>query len=657
MDCHDSSQDSSIFSGGNIALIGHPNVGKSVLFQKMTGKYVNVSNYPGTTVEVSKGTAQDLPETTFIDTPGVITFPPHTEDEKVTARVLLIEKLKAIVQVGDAKNIRRTLLLTVQLAEMGIPIVLSLNMMDEAQSRGVKIDHALLEEILSFPVVPTIATQGQGVKELTACLEKAKPPPFHLSYPSEIEKALERIDSYLIETPITSRALGILWLSEDETAENWLEKHLDKTTLNKLERLRSHLQGLLSVPLSSIIQKTRLVYVDQLAAQVVIESGQRESGLMAQMGRLATHPLWGLPILGLVLYALYWFVGFLGAQILVDFLEISLFQEIINPWITNQINILISNKFFADFLIGEYGLWTMGLTYALALILPIVTTFFLAFGVMEDSGYLPRLAVLTNRIFNALGLNGKAVLPMVIGLGCVTMATLTTRVMENKRERLLVTLLLALAVPCSAQLGVVMGMLAGVSFTATLIWSGVVLLVFLAIGWLAARLIPGERSRLLVELPPLRWPEFTNVITKTAARLEWYLKEVVPLFLLGTVAMFFLDKAGVLNVLIRAGEPLVKNWLRLPTEATAAFLMGFFRRDFGAAGLFIMESQGLLTPLQVVVAMVTITLFIPCVASVLMIAKERGWRTAAGMIVLIFPLAFLVGGILSRILTFTGWKI
>lgn len=202
-----------------------------------------------------------------------------------------------------------------------------------------------------------------------------------------------------------------------------------------------------------------------------------------------------------------------------------------------------------------------------------------------------------------------------------------------------------------------MGMLAGVSFTATLIWGGVVLLVFLIVGWLAARLSSGERTPLLVELPPLRWPEFSNVITKTAARLEWYLKEVVPLFLLGTVVMFIADKTGVLNVLFRVGEPLVKNWLRLPAEASAAFLMGFFRRDFGAAGLFIMESQGLLTPLQVVVAMVTITIFVPCIASVLMIAKERSWRTAAGMVVIIFPLAFLVGGILSRILSFTGWKI
>jgi ferrous iron transport protein B len=284
-----------------------------------------------------------------------------------------------------------------------------------------------------------------------------------------------------------------------------------------------------------------------------------------------------------------------------------------------------------------------------------VVTFFLAFGLMEDSGYLPRLAALSNRLFVFLGLNGKAVLPMVLGLGCVTMATMTTRVLESKRERLLVTLLLALAVPCSAQLGVVMGMLAGISLGATLIWGGVVLAVLLVVGWLSARLLPGNRSPLLVELPPLRLPVFSNVLLKTLARVEWYLKEVVPLFLAGTALLFALDKTGLLQTIIQAGEPLVSGWLGLPPETSAAFLVGFMRRDFGATGLFVMQAQGLLTSQQVIVAMVTITLFIPCIASVMMIARERNWRTALSMVVIIFPLAFLVGGLLYRGLAWIGW--
>jgi ferrous iron transport protein B len=235
------------------------------------------------------------------------------------------------------------------------------------------------------------------------------------------------------------------------------------------------------------------------------------------------------------------------------------------------------------------------------------------------------------------------------------MATLTTRILESRRDRFLVILLLALAVPCSAQLGVVMGMLASISPAATMIWGGVVGLVLLVVGWLAARLVPGERSLLVLELPPLRRPSLAAVVTKTAARLEWYLKEVVPLFLAGSALVFVLDRAGVLPALIRAARPLVTGWLGLPPQASAAFLMGFLRRDFGATGLFTLESQGLLTPLQAVVAMVTITLFIPCVASVLIIARERGPRTAAAVTALVFPLAFAVGGALYRILGAFGW--
>jgi ferrous iron transport protein B len=332
-----------------------------------------------------------------------------------------------------------------------------------------------------------------------------------------------------------------------------------------------------------------------------------------------------------------------------------LFGEVVNPWLATLASRWIPIGWVADLLVGPYGLWTMGVTYALALILPIVSTFFLAFGLMEDSGYLPRLAVLSHRLFRLIGLNGKAVLPMVLGLGCVTTATLTTRILETRRERLLAILLLALAVPCSAQLGVVMGMLGAVSVSATLIWAGVVVGVLLLVGWLAAKLVPGERTALLIELPPLRRPVASNVLIKTAARLEWYLREVLPLFLVGSALVFLLDRTGLLAVGSRLAEPVVTGWLGLPPEATLAFLLGFLRRDFGATGLFALQSHGLLSPLQTVVSMVTITLFIPCLAAILMMARERGWRATLAISVFVFPFAFAVGGILRLGLLAMGW--
>jgi ferrous iron transport protein B len=309
------------------------------------------------------------------------------------------------------------------------------------------------------------------------------------------------------------------------------------------------------------IQQTRIDFANKLANKCIVHRHPTQQTFFNRLGQLTTHPIWGIFILIGVLNSLYWFVGVFGASILVGFFEVHLFDQFINPLVIRLVSQYVPIPVLQELLIGPYGLWTMGMTYALALILPIVTTFFLAFSLLEDSGYLPRLAALSNRFFKVIGLNGKAVLPMVLGLGCVTMATLTARVMENRRERILVTLLLALAVPCSAQLGVVMGMLAGISYQATLIWVGVVILILLIVGWLAARLIPGERSPLLVELPPLRVPVFSNVLLKTTARLEWYIKEVIPLFLLGTTLMFLLDQVGILERLIHVGEPLTGHGL------------------------------------------------------------------------------------------------
>jgi len=660
MSCH-TSESIQTHPGDLIALVGQPNVGKSALFQRLTGQRVAISNYPGTTVEIARGISKALADAAVIDTPGVIAFPPHSEDEQVTARVLFDEPIHVVLQVGDAKNLRRTLLLSLQLAEMGLPFVLALNMMDEAQSRGIAIQFDQLSRSIQSPVVPITAIHNQGIDQLISQLQSSQPATLKLDYGLQIEAALAELQDYLPASLISARSLGLLWLSGDSVSASWLNERLDESKLQKIKSIRSQLESSLpdwapgAESLSDAIQSVRLGFVQQVTQVAILQPGSAPEGWSEHLSRLTTHPFWGLVILAIILYGLYWFVGVFGADVLVNFLEGDVLGNVINPRIISIVHRTIPFPLIQDLLVGEYGLWTMGMTYALALILPIVTTFFLAFGVMEDSGYLPRLAALSNRMFQALGLNGKAVLPMVLGLGCVTMATLTTRVMESKRERLLVTLLLALAVPCSAQLGVVLGMLAGVSLTAALIWGGVVLLVLLAVGWLAARLVPGERTPLLVELPPLRLPQFSNVLLKTLARLEWYIKEVVPLFLIGTFLMFMLDKTGVLAILTRAGQPLVTGWLGLPPEASSAFLMGFLRRDFGATGLFVMQAQGLLNPLQVVVAMVTITLFIPCIASVLVIAKERGWRTATGMVVLIFPIAFLVGGLLNRLLLLGGW--
>jgi len=255
-----------------------------------------------------------------------------------------------------------------------------------------------------------------------------------------------------------------------------------------------------------------------------------------------------------------------------------------------------------------------------------------------------------DRLFKKMGLNGKAVLPMVLGLGCDTMATLTTRILETPKERLIVIILLALGVPCSAQLTVIVAMLGGLSIVAIAIWLTVVLAVIVLVGRLAARMLPGRGSDFVLELPPLRWPRPGNILVKTIARLEWYLKEAVPLFILGTVLLFVGDKLKVLGWVERAAEPVLTGGLGLPRQTAEAFVIGFLRRDFGAAGLYDMARHGQLTPAQILVAMVTITLFIPCIANFFMIVKERGWKTALAIAAFITPFALGVGAALNVLL-------
>lgn len=631
--------------GPTVALVGHPNVGKSVLFHRLTGTYVNVSNYPGTTVEVARAAARFDRTAELLDTPGVLALPARTDDERAAVRALLEEKLRSVVQVGDAKNLRRTLSLTAMLVELGLPLVLVLNMSDEARARNVHVDAARLERELGIPVFATVATGGEGIGELAEGLARSAVPRIPIAYPVAVEQGVAALidvfERHACASTLAPRGLALLFLAEDPEVEAMLRGRLGDGFRAALEA-RDRARAAFGEPLPQMLSRVRNHWAESLAEKCARSERAGTPLAALRVGQLAIHPVWGWPILLAVLYAMYEFVGVFGAGTLVELVEEHLFGGVINPTVSGFVAHWGPAPWLTDLLVGDYGLWTMGMTYALALILPIVTTFFLAFGVLEDSGYFSRLSVITNRLFSLIGLNGRAVLPMVLGLGCVTMATLTTRILHGRRDRLIATFLMALAIPCSAQLGVVLGMLGAISFWALLAWMSCVVGVLLAAGWLAAKLVPGRRIPLVTELPPMRMPVAGNVLKKTAGRLKWYLVEVIPLFLIGTFVMFMLDRVGILPWIIQAGEPLVTGWLGLPKEASAAFVMGFLRRDFGATGLFAMGAA--LTPLQTLVGMVTITLFVPCIASVLMIVKEQGARIAVAMLALIMPTAFLVGG-------------
>ena len=636
-----------------VALVGNPNVGKSVIFGLLTGRYVTVSNYPGTTVEVSQSNLSlDGHEFLLVDTPGVNSLLPMSEDERVTRDILLAERPSAVLQVGDSKNLKRTLSLTIQIAEMGLPLVLDLNMMDEAMDRGISVDIEALKETLGIEVAGTVAPERKGLKELKAALARKEPkvPRLNVEYGPVVEKYIERVARLLPEANISPRSIAAMALSGDESLGPWLRANLDAPRLEAIDRLRTECRDALGRPVGLFINEARLAAAGAIADRVVKRTAATGGTFAQTFGRACMHPFWGTVILLGVLFVLYEFVGVLGADILVGLVEETIFGKYLNPMFERVIGLAIPVAFFRDMLVGEYGLITMALTYAIGIILPITTTFFIAFSVLEDSGYLPRLAIMSNRFFNMIGLSGKAVLPMVLGLGCGTMAVMTTRILESRRERIIATFLLALAVPCAAQLGVIMGMLGALSPLALAIWGGSIVLVLLISGYLASKIVPGERSEFFLEIPPIRVPKLENVVVKTWGRAVWYLREAVPLFMIGTFALFILDKLRVLGLIERFASPVVVGVLGLPPKATEAFLVGFFRRDYGAAGLFAMSKDGLLDPVQTVVSLVTITLFVPCLAHFLMMIKERGMKLSMTILLVILPLAVLAGGALNWVL-------
>lgn len=631
-----------------VILVGNPNVGKSVIFNYLTGTYRVVSNYPGTTVEVSSGAAKDNAfPFTILDTPGVNNLIPNSEDEKVTRDILLSETDYRVINVLDAKNLRRGLLIALQLIEMGLPVILILNMMDEAKSRGIEINLKTVKEVFGLPVIAAVATRKKGLEHLFPALTDCPKSSFSFQYSEAIEGGIASLLPLLPPAPISGRSLALMLLAGDETLRPWLEKRLKTPEMEQIEAICSQYRKAYPESLSYRINIERLEKIDQLLLR--IQSGERVSvqGWGRRLGEWSTHRFIGFIWMLLALFLSYEFIGVLGADLAVGFMEETVFGEYINPFLTRLVKTVIPFGIVQELLVGPYGIFTMALTYALALILPIVGFFFLIFGFMEDSGYLPRLAVMSNRIFKIMGLNGKAVLPMILGLGCDTMATMTTRILETRKDKIIVTLLLALGVPCSAQLAVIFGMLSGFSPWIVISWAAIIAGVILLVGFLAGKLIPGESASFILELPPLRWPQMKNILIKTLSRIEWYLQEAVPLFILGTLVLFVLDKSGAMASLELWARPLVVSWLGLPAESTSSFIIGFLRRDYGAAGFFAMAQKGLLTPNQVLVALVTITLFVPCIANFFVIIKERGWKMALIISGVVIFIALLMGGVVD----------
>ena len=638
-----------------IILVGNPNVGKSVVFNTMTGSYTTVSNYPGTSVEVSRGQCEIGGETyQVLDTPGMYSLLPITEEERVARRILLEESPYVVLHVIDARNLERMLPMTLQLIEAGLPVVLLINIMDEAERLGMQVDISLLQEKLQIPVVGgAIGRAKRGLSELRDAIRDFEVSKATFSYATDLEKDIHSISSLMRgDYTLNRRSLTLMLLQRDEEIAERV-KDREGEVYESVEKAVNDTIFDRRVDLHLRISLERKRICKGLLDGVIIQQEGTQQTFAERFSNWTMNPWTGVPLLLIVLYlGLYQFVGGFGAGTVVDFLEGTVFEEFLNPWVIGLCQQYIPWSWLNELIVGEYGLFTLGLRYAVAIILPIVGTFFIAFAVIEDSGYFPRLAMLVDRVFKKIGLNGRAVIPMVLGFGCDTMATVVTRTLESTRERVIATLLLALAIPCSAQMGVILGLLSSVP-GALLVWMVSMIGVFLLVGLLAAQVVPGERPMFYMEIPPMRMPQLQNVMIKTLTRMQWYFMEIFPLFMIASVLLWAGKLTGALQWLVSAFNPVMRL-LGLPHEASAAFIFGFFRRDFGAAGLYDLHTNGLLNPVQLTVAAVTLTLFVPCVAQFLVMQKERGWRTSLAIFFLVTGMAFAVGWSLNKFLLVTG---
>lgn len=611
-----------MFDNKNIVLAGNPNVGKSVLFSRLSKVYAAASNFPGTTV--------DLLETEYeggklIDSPGVYGVSDMSTEEQVTRDVLL--RADYVINVLDATHLERDLFFTRQLIDLGLPVIVFINMMDEARDRGVIIDRDLLSDLLGVPVVAGSAATGENVDELKELIESATQ-----------GHAMKRLKEHFAQL----REQG----SEATQAQITLALEGDATIANQ-----AGLVELLDLNEQEAIYQDRRERVNDIVGHIVSHTTQG-ANWRAKLSALMIQPLTGIPMLVVMMFILWAVVGQGVGSYVVGFLEGNIMNGYWVPFVQHIITSIgiAKGSIPYEYLAGEFGLITMVPSYIIGVIFPLVTAFYIMLALLEDSGYLPRIAVLADKMLSRFGLNGRAVIPLIMGFGCVTMGTLTTRVLTSKRERMITTALMAIAVPCTAQTAAITAMMGRTPIIYSAIFVVFLLAVFALVGTALNKLMPGQSTDLLIDMPPLRSPKAKNVWDKTYHKVIGFTKEIFLFFAAGSLIIVTLQVTGALQWIIGVAAPLVVGWLGLPAKAATAFVMGFIRRDFAAAGFFSMN----LSNAQLLVSMATITLFVPCIATAVVVLKERGIGYFITLFVSATTLAFLLGGILMHILRLVG---
>ena len=567
-----------------ILLMGNPNVGKSAIFSRLTGAKVTISNYPGTTVGFSQGYIKLGEEKygTVIDVPGVYNLNPLSTADKVASE--MVEKGDIIVNVVDATNLERNLFLTLELREKNVPMIVVLNMWDETRHKGIEIDIKKLEEELGVKVFPTCAVSGEGIKELMEALRK---PEEH-------------------ETP---------FLTKDQ---KWEEIGRIVSTSQKLHH--------------------------------------HHHTLLERFEDMSTRPSTGLPIALLVIYLSFMLIRFIGEGFIGYVME-PIFNNIWLPLMNRLSSLLGGGGILHEILIGKlisgeinfgesFGILTTGLYVPLAAVLPYILSFYLVLGLLEDFGYLPRLATQVDNLMHKLGLHGYAIIPMILGLGCNVPGAMSLRLLENRREKFIAGTLMAVAIPCMAQIAMIVGLVGerGGQYVALIF--GILFTVLITKGLIMNKVMKGKSPEILWEIPPYRLPHPLAVAKKLWMRISGFMKEAVPFVLLGVFVVNILYMLHVFDFLANIFSPVLTGLWGLPKETISAMLVGFLRKDVAVGMLGPLN----LTTKQLVVACTILAVYFPCMATFIVMMRELGAKDMAKSAAIMIFTALLVGSILNLIL-------
>ena len=563
-----------------ILLMGNPNVGKSVIFSRLTGVHVITSNYPGTTVNYTHGHMKlDDEQVDVVDVPGTYTLEPTCEAENVALQML--EPDDVVINVVNAINLERNLYLTLQLLERKARLIVALNMWDDTQHRGIQIDLKRLQEILGVPVIPTVATTGEGIKTLVENLPKAGSP----------------------LTPVRSRD------------ERWAS-------------------------VGDIIQQVQRII-------------HRHHTWREHLADASVKPFSGLVIALVVLAGAFLTVRFIGES-LIGYLFNPFFNGLWAPVISRISELLGSGGIVHDVLIGKiiggrvdfvqsFGLLTSGLYVPFAMVLPYIVSFYLVLGLLEDTGYLPRLAVLMDTIMHRVGLHGYAIIPTLLGFGCNVPAVLATRILESKRERFIAATLISIAIPCAALQAMILGLVGTRGGQYVALVYGTLLLVWIVLGFILNKAVKGFSPELLIEIPPYRLPRLGATLQKLWMRTYGFLAEAIPIILGAIIAINILYFVGLFEVIADVTAPVVTGLLGLPKEAVTALLIGMLRKDV-AVGMLAPLS---LTTDQLVVGCVVLAMFFPCIATFVVLLKELGPISTLKSFSIMILVALTTGGLLN----------